>query len=48
MTHRSIHFDDVEGFGEWPVYISSRANRNLREARTRDPKLFVIVVKKIK
>ncbi|KAL0065388.1 hypothetical protein AAF712_007594 [Marasmius tenuissimus] len=44
----SLHFDGAEGFGEWRVYISTRANRDLREARSKEPKLFTIIVKKIK
>ncbi|KAL0569504.1 hypothetical protein V5O48_012455, partial [Marasmius crinis-equi] len=44
----SIHFEDVEGFGDWRIYISTRANRDLRDARCKDPKLFTIIVKKIK
>ncbi|KAK7034640.1 hypothetical protein VNI00_012282 [Paramarasmius palmivorus] len=44
----TLHFDNAEGFGDWKVYISSRANRDLRDARNRNPDLFRIIVKKIK
>ncbi|KAL0573766.1 hypothetical protein V5O48_008193 [Marasmius crinis-equi] len=44
----SLHFDNADGFGEWRIYISTRANRDLRDARCKDPKLFTIIVKKIK
>ncbi|KAG7086906.1 hypothetical protein E1B28_002824 [Marasmius oreades] len=44
----ALQFDNAEGFGEWRIYISTRANRDLRDARCRDPKLFTIIVKKIK
>ncbi|KAI1797209.1 hypothetical protein LXA43DRAFT_402137 [Ganoderma leucocontextum] len=39
-------FDTAEGFGEWRVFFTPRAIRDLRQAR--DGKLFNIFVKKIK
>ncbi|KAH8101588.1 hypothetical protein BXZ70DRAFT_933981 [Cristinia sonorae] len=44
----ALYFDSVEGFGQWRIYISTRADGNLRETRKRDPKLFKIIIKKIK
>ncbi|KAF7795229.1 hypothetical protein EIP86_006379 [Pleurotus ostreatoroseus] len=44
----AFHFDSVEGFGEWRILISTRADRNLRESKKKNPKLFAIILKKIK
>ena len=44
----ALYFDSAEGFGEWRILISTRADRNLRQARRGDAKLFQIFVKKIK
>ena len=43
----ALYFDSVEGFGEWQIYLSTRANKNMRETRRKDPALFEIIVKKI-
>jgi len=45
---RALYFDSAEGFGEWRILISTRADRDLREARRKEPKHFKIIVKKIK
>ena len=45
---RALYFDSADGFGEWRILISTRADRDLREARRKDAKFFKIVVKKIK
>lgn len=44
----ALYFDTVEGFGDWRIYISTRADGNLRETRKKDPTLFKIIIKKIK
>ncbi|TCD62368.1 hypothetical protein EIP91_006977 [Steccherinum ochraceum] len=44
----ALYFDTAEGFGDWRVYISTRADGNLREAKKKDPTLFKIIIKKIK
>ncbi|KAI9453660.1 hypothetical protein BJY52DRAFT_1288007 [Lactarius psammicola] len=44
----ALYFDSVEGFGQWRILISGRADRNLREMRKKDPNLFRITLKKIK
>ncbi|KAI1785420.1 hypothetical protein LXA43DRAFT_132940 [Ganoderma leucocontextum] len=44
----ALYFDSAKGFGEWRILISTRADRDLRQARRRDAKLFQIFVKKIK
>ncbi|KAI9510704.1 hypothetical protein F5148DRAFT_976352 [Russula earlei] len=44
----ALYFDNAEGFGQWRILISGRANRNLRETRKKDMNLFRITVKKIK
>ena len=44
----ALYFDTVDGFGDWRIYISTRADGNLRETRKKDPALFKIIIKKIK
>ncbi|ESK85770.1 hypothetical protein Moror_2448 [Moniliophthora roreri MCA 2997] len=44
----SLHLENADGFGDWRVYISSRANRDLRDARNRNREFFRVIVKKIK
>ena len=45
---RALYFESAEGFGEWRILISSRADRDLREARRGDAKHFKNIIKKIK
>ena len=44
----ALYFDSAEGFGEWRILISTRADRNLREARRMDARKFKTIIKKIK
>lgn len=44
----ALYFDSVDGFGEWRILISTRADKNLREARKKTPEIFRIIIKKIK
>jgi hypothetical protein len=44
----ALYFDSVDGFGQWRILISGRADRNLREMRKKDKNLFRITLKKIK
>ena len=44
----ALYFDSADGFGEWRILISTRADRDLRQARRRDAKTFAIFIKKIK
>ena len=44
----ALYFDSADGFGEWRILISTRADRDLRQARKRDAKMFGIYIKKIK
>ncbi|KAF9524672.1 hypothetical protein CPB83DRAFT_909779 [Crepidotus variabilis] len=44
----ALYFESADGFGEWRILISTRADRDLRDFRRRDKKLFTIIVKKIK
>ncbi|KAF9014907.1 hypothetical protein BDQ17DRAFT_1418043 [Cyathus striatus] len=47
-SFRALYFDSATGFGEWRILISTRADRDLREARRRDAKFFKVIIKKIK
>ncbi|KAH9855777.1 hypothetical protein C2E23DRAFT_901145 [Lenzites betulinus] len=44
----SLYLENIEGFGEWPITASTRALRDLRNARNEDGKKFKIIVKKIR
>lgn len=44
----ALYFDNANGFGEWQILISTRASRDLRDARRKDAKIFDIYIKKIK
>ncbi|KZW00571.1 hypothetical protein EXIGLDRAFT_145235 [Exidia glandulosa HHB12029] len=47
-TKAALYFESVEDLGPWRILISSRADRNLRELRRGDAKMFKIVMKKMK
>ncbi|KAH9945568.1 hypothetical protein B0H21DRAFT_877321 [Amylocystis lapponica] len=44
----ALYFDNADGFGDWHVLISTRADADLRQARKREVKLFDIILKKIR
>ncbi|OBZ79119.1 hypothetical protein A0H81_00134 [Grifola frondosa] len=44
----ALYFDSADGFGEWRILISTRADRDLRQARKKDAKIFRIIIKKIR
>ncbi|KAH7874451.1 uncharacterized protein C8R40DRAFT_1108966 [Lentinula edodes] len=44
----ALHFDSIDGFGEWSIFISQNADTELRIRHRRDKTSFDIIVKKIK
>ena len=44
----ALYFDNAEGFGQWQIWISGRADRDLRKTKKKDTNLFRITLKKIK
>ncbi|KZP30397.1 hypothetical protein FIBSPDRAFT_1038357 [Athelia psychrophila] len=44
----ALFFDSAAGFGDWRLLLSTRATKDLREARRADQALFKIIVKKMK
>ena len=44
----TLYFDNVEGFGEWSILLSTRAQNDLRGFKREDEEMFQIVMKKIK
>ena len=44
----ALYFDDIEGFGEWTILLSTRAQKDLRDFKHSDGAMFRIVMKKIK
>jgi len=44
----ALYFDDIEGFGEWAVLLSTQAEKDIRNVKRADGAMFGIVMKKIK
>jgi len=44
----TLYFDDIEGFGEWAILLSTRAQKRLRDVKRADFSIFRIIMKKIK
>ena len=44
----ALYFEDIEGFGEWGILLSTRAQKYLRDIKGADGAMFWIVIKKIK
>ncbi|TFY57544.1 hypothetical protein EVJ58_g6956 [Rhodofomes roseus] len=44
----ALYFDNADGFGEWRILISTRADADLRQLRKKNPALFEITLNKIK
>ena len=44
----ALYFDDIEGFGEWSILLSTRAQKDLRDYKRADAAMFRIIMKKIK
>ncbi|KAF5377115.1 hypothetical protein D9757_008781 [Collybiopsis confluens] len=44
----ALYFDSVEGFGEWSIFISQKAEAEIRSRHRKDQHSFDIIVKKIK
>ena len=44
----SLYLGDIEGFGEWGILLSPRAQKDLRDVKRSDAAVFRIVMKKIK
>ena len=44
----ALYFDNADGFGEWRILISTRADKYLRSMRKKNPALFDITLNKIK
>lgn len=40
-------FDNFEDFGDWPILLSTRARKDLQEAKKCDGTTFQIAMKKI-
>ncbi len=44
----AFRFDSIDGFGEWRLLISTRADQDLRRFKKKESGLFAIVMKKMK
>ncbi|EPQ56620.1 P-loop containing nucleoside triphosphate hydrolase protein [Gloeophyllum trabeum ATCC 11539] len=43
----ALYFESAKGLGDWHIFVSTRADRDLRAARKKDPDTFKIIAKKI-
>jgi len=48
LMKAALYFDNIKGFGEWSILLSTRAQNDLRDVRHTDYALFQTVMKKIK
>jgi len=44
----ALYFDDIEGFGEWTILLSTRALKALRDVKRTDGTMFRAILRKIK
>ena len=44
----TLYFDNVKGFGEWSILLSTQAQNDLRDFERNDDEMFQIVMDKIK
>ena len=44
----ALYFEGIEGFGEWSILLSTRAQKDLRDIKRADGAMFWTVMKKIK
>jgi len=48
LMRAALYFDNIEGFGEWSILLSTRAQQDLRDSRRDDQETFRMAMKKIK
>jgi len=44
----ALYFDDIKGFGEWSIILSTRAQKDLRKFKHADGAVFRIVMETIR
>lgn len=44
----ALYVGDIEGFGEWEVFCTDHANKDLRKLRKESKDIFLMVMKKIR
>jgi len=44
----TLHFENVEGFGEWRILLSTKTQKYMRRVKRGNGVMFEIVVKKMK
>ena len=47
MIRAGLYLESADGFGDWRIFLSAKAQKYLRKAR-RDGDIFEIVLKKMK
>ena len=48
LIKAALRFENVEGFGEWRILLSTKAQKYLREVRRGNGTMYEIVVKKMR
>ena len=48
LMKAALYFDNIKGFGEWSILLSTRAQKDLRDVRRADNATFRTVMKRIK
>jgi hypothetical protein len=48
LMKAALCFDNIKGFGEWSILLSTRAQQDLRDVRRVEYEIFRMVMKKIK
>lgn len=43
----ALYFDDIKGFGDWVILLSTRAQKDLRDIKRVDSAIFRTVMKNI-
>lgn len=44
----TLYFENVEGFGDWLILLSTRAQKDLRDFKRADGVIFRIAMEKLK
>jgi len=47
VPNSALYFANAPGFGQWRLLISGRADRDLRQFRSRDANMYKIIIKKL-
>ena len=43
-----LFFESADGFGDWRIIIGQKCNKDLRDARKKNPVMYEIIVRKLR